>query len=85
MARGDQNGGRSVPARIRDFLRDKPGQVYCDTCIQELLGLKWRQQAQLITATLGVTSEFQRGRLVCSSCNQTKHGISARSEQSDLR
>lgn len=78
MVRGDQSSRRSIPARVRDFLRDRPGRVYCDTCIQERLGLKWRQQAQLITATLGVTSEFDRGRWVCSTCSQTKFGISAR-------
>jgi len=78
MARDDRNDGRSIPAKVRDFLRDRPGRVYCDTCIQERLGLKWRQQAQLITATLGVTSEFDRGRWACSTCNQMKFGISAR-------
>jgi hypothetical protein len=82
MVRGDHNDRRSIPARVRDFLRDRPGRIYCDTCIQERLGLKWRQQAQLITATLGVTSEFDRGRWVCSTCNQTKFGISARRQGS---
>ena len=84
MARGDQVNRRSVPARVRDFLRDRPGRIYCDTCIQERLGLKWRQQAQLITATLGVTSEFDRGRWTCSTCGQVKFGISARRVQQDL-
>ncbi len=83
MTRGDQINRRSVPARVRDFLRDRPGRVYCDSCIQERLGLKWRQQAQLITATLGVTSEFDRGRWLCSTCNQTKYGISARRANTD--
>jgi hypothetical protein len=78
MVRGDQNDRRSIPARIRDFLCDRPGRIFCDSCIQEQLGLKWRQQAQLITATLGVTVEFDRGRWLCSTCNQTKFGISAR-------
>jgi hypothetical protein len=83
MARGDQANRRSIPARVRDFLRDRPGRVYCDTCIQERLGLKWRQQAQLITATLAVTAEFDRGRWVCSTCNQTKFGILARRDADD--
>jgi hypothetical protein len=83
MVRGDQNDHRSIPAKVRDFLRDRPGRIYCDTCIQQRLGLKWRQQAQLITATLGVTSEFDRGRWLCSTCNQTKFGISARREHQD--
>jgi len=84
MVRGNQSDRRSIPARVRDFLRERPGQIYCDTCIQERLGLKWRQQAQLITATLGVTSEFDRGRWVCSICNQTKFGISARRGHQEL-
>jgi len=84
MARGDQANRRSIPARVRDFLRDRPGRVYCDTCIQERLGLKWRQQAQLITATLAVTAEFDRGRWVCSTCNQMKFGILARRDPNDV-
>jgi hypothetical protein len=82
---GDQVDRRPVPARVRDFLRGQPGRIYCDACIQALLGLKWRQQAQLITATLAVTSEFDRGRGVCSNCNQTKYGISARQIRRDER
>jgi hypothetical protein len=72
-----------VPARVRDFLRGRPGRIYCDACIQALLGLKWRQQAQLITATLAVTTEFDRGRWVCSNCSQTKYGISARQQRDE--
>jgi hypothetical protein len=79
----DQADRRSVPARVRDFLGDRPGRIYCDACLQALLGLKWRQQAQLITATLAVTSEFDRARWVCSNCSQTKYGISARQTQRD--
>jgi hypothetical protein len=46
--------------------------MYCDTCIQERLGLKWRQQVQLITATLAVTSGFKRELNQCCSCNGLK-------------
>jgi hypothetical protein len=45
---------------VRDFLRDRPGRIYCDTCIQERLGLNWRQQVQLITATFACTEVFAR-------------------------
>jgi hypothetical protein len=63
---------RSVPERICDFLRDRVGRAYCDDCVQERLGLKWRQQVQTITATLAVTGLFARTVGVCSTCNQEK-------------
>jgi hypothetical protein len=55
MKEGD---ARSVPQRIKDFLVRRQGRMYCDTCIQERLGLKWRQQVQVITATLSITESF---------------------------
>ena len=65
-------GSMTVPARISDFLIQRLERMYCDTCIQERLGLKWRQQVQLITATLGVTIEFRRETDRCRTCGQTK-------------
>lgn len=65
----------SVPQRISNFLHRRSGRVYCDTCIGERLGLKWRQQVQLITATLGVTQEFERSLWECCTCKETKLGI----------
>ncbi len=68
---------RSVPERINSFLLERKGQQYCDSCIQEWLGLKWRQQVQLITATLSVTSAFRRERGFCCSCKDHKRVIAA--------
>lgn len=48
------------------------GRRYCDSCIQERLGLKWRQQVQLVTATLAVTHLFTRERSECSTCHEMK-------------
>ena len=59
--------------------------MYCDTCIQQRMGLKWRQQVQLITATLGVTGSFKRDPGRCCTCNEDKQVIYAvRSNQHDL-
>ena len=68
---------RTVPKRINDFLLERKGRSYCDACIQERLGLKWRQQVQLITATLAVTGSFQRDLDQCSTCRDTKQVIMA--------
>ena len=68
---------RSVPERINGFLLERRGQPYCDSCIQEWLGLKWRQQVQLITATLSVTAAFRRDRGFCCNCNDHKRVIAA--------
>jgi hypothetical protein len=62
----------SVPERISDFLSQRQERMYCDTCIQERLGLKWRQQVQLITATLAVTTTFQREFNKCCTCEEIK-------------
>jgi hypothetical protein len=36
------------------------------------MGLKWRQQVQLITATLAVTPWFEREIGSCCVCKETK-------------
>jgi hypothetical protein len=63
---------RSIPEKISDFLIRQQGCGYCDTCIQERLGLRWRQQVQLITATLGVTESFKRELGQCRTCHEVK-------------
>jgi hypothetical protein len=68
---------RTLPRKISEFLIQRQGRNYCDVCIQERLGLKWRQQVQLITATLGCTETFARELGPCSVCNETKQVISA--------
>jgi hypothetical protein len=69
--------GRTVPQKINDFLVRRPGHMFCDTCIQERLGLKWRQQVQLITATLAVTDAYKRDLGQCGTCNEVKQVIQA--------
>jgi hypothetical protein len=62
----------TVPEKVSAFLIWRTGRHYCDTCIQERLGLKWRQQVQLITATLAVTPLFRRELGRCCTCNEEK-------------
>jgi len=69
--------GRTVPQKINDFLVRRPGRMFCDTCIAERLGLKWRQQVQLITATLAVTDAFKRDLGPCCTCSEAKQVIQA--------
>lgn len=66
---------RTVPEKIRDFLLACSGRHYCDDCVQQRLGLKWRQQVQVITATLAVTDAFVREMGTCSNCNEKKQVI----------
>jgi Domain of unknown function (DUF4118) len=66
---------RTVPERIAEFLVGHERAMYCDQCIQDQLGLKWRQQVQLVTATLAVTNLFQRDSGQCQNCKQLKHVI----------
>jgi hypothetical protein len=62
----------TIPKRINTFLIQRQERWYCDSCIQERLGLKWRQQVQLITATLAVTNGFAREVDSCCTCGETK-------------
>jgi hypothetical protein len=70
------SGGR-VPERVKDFIVQAGSAAYCDGCIQDRLGLKWRQQVQLITATLAVTDSFRREPGSCSGCGEGKQVIHA--------
>ncbi len=67
----------TVPERVKDFLATHEGEMFCDSCIQENLGLKWRQQVQLITATLGVTRDFKRDLAQCCGCEEVKQATQA--------
>ncbi len=63
------------PERINAFLVERRGRAYCDSCIQERLGLKWREQVQLVTATLAVTPLFERHKGLCCTCGEQKNVI----------
>jgi hypothetical protein len=82
---------RTVPQKVSEFLVQRQGRMYCDICIQERLGLRWRQQVQLVTATLACTQLFEREPGPCCICNENKHvifavkDIGAGSNASDLR
>jgi hypothetical protein len=77
MSWGVSMSCRTVPEKVSEFLARCTGRKYCDTCIQERLGLKWRQQVQLITATLAVTPLFERETGVCCTCKEVKQVIYA--------
>jgi len=62
----------SLPEKISAFLVRRPGRMYCDTCIQERLGLRWRQQVQLVTATLAVTNGYARQLNLCCRCQMRR-------------
>ncbi len=67
----------SVPEKINDFLLARAKRAYCDGCIQERLGLKWRQQVQLVTSTLAVTPNFARENGLCCNCQERKQVVRA--------
>ena len=75
----------TVPERINDFLIQRHERMYCDTCIQERLGLKWRQQVQLITATLAVTNGFEREFNICCTCQEPKQVTRAADSEAGTR
>jgi hypothetical protein len=72
----------TLPEKISNFLNNRRGRRYCDTCIQERLGLKWRQQVQLVTATLAVTYGYAREFDRCCVCQIERQVTSATSDSS---
>jgi hypothetical protein len=76
-SKSEATSGGTVPERVRDFIVQAGSAAYCDGCIQDRLGLKWRQQVQLITATLAVTDSFRREPGSCSGCSESKQVIHA--------
>jgi hypothetical protein len=74
IPKSEPSSGGTVPERVKDFIVQA---AYCDGCIQDRLGLKWRQQVQLITATLAVTDSFRREPGSCSGCGESKQIIHA--------
>lgn len=75
--KAEPSAGATVPERVKDFIVQAGSASYCDGCIQDRLGLKWRQQVQLITATLAVTDSFRREPGSCSGCGESKQIIHA--------
>jgi hypothetical protein len=73
----------TVPERVKDFIVHSGDATFCDGCIQDRLGLKWRQQVQLITATLAVTDSFARAPGHCSACAELKQVIRAVGRNAD--
>ena len=67
----------NIPEKVNDFLVARAKRPYCDGCIQERLGLKWRQQVQLVTSTLAVTQNFTREHGVCCNCQEQKQVVRA--------
>ena len=72
---------RSLPEKVSAFLTQRPGRAYCDTCVQERLGLKWRQQVQLVTATLAVTDSYARKFDRCCNCGSERQVTVSVTEQ----
>jgi hypothetical protein len=77
IPKSETASGGTVPERVKDFIVEAGSAAYCDGCIQDRLGLKWRQQVQLITATLAVTDSFRREPGSCSGCGESKQVIHA--------
>lgn len=68
---------RNTPQKVFSFLSVRQGHAFCDACIQTRLGLKWRQQVQLVTMTLAVTPLFERMQAECHQCEESKQVTAA--------
>jgi len=75
------------PEQIVGFLQRNKAKTFCDDCLASELQLARRQEAAVITATLGLTSDYVRERGTCSICKNDKskyviHAVRARAASS---
>lgn len=68
----------SVAQSINDYVTKFRPAPICDLCIVSGLGLSRPQHAAQITGALGTTSDFDRGKAVCSKCGENRKSINAR-------
>jgi len=64
--------GMTSPERVHKFLTDRTPAPVCDDCIAKHTAVEPRQQVNPITATLGLTTDFDRKRGTCSICKSDK-------------
>lgn len=60
----------TVPEQIAQFLQKNKPLAYCDSCIQDALGLKRHQQVQQTTSGGAAAGGFVRVEGTCSSCGK---------------
>ena len=56
---------RTVPEKVFDLLRKRPGVALCDDCIRRALSLPQRQQVFNATAAFGLCSDFTKYKGEC--------------------
>ena len=61
----------TIPQRVNAYVTNQGGFI-CDSCVQRALGLAQHNQVQQITAALATTSEFDREKGRCPSCDRLK-------------
>jgi hypothetical protein len=60
------------PEQIVGYLQKNKPRAFCDDCLAGELQFARRQEAAVITATLGLTSDYVRQRGACSICKNDK-------------
>ena len=66
-----------VAQRVSDWISEQRPKAVCDNCIVTALNLTMQAHAAQITATLGITSDFKRGKGQCSFCRNERTVIRA--------
>jgi len=65
----------TVPERIAAYLKKNTPHAYCDDCLQKLLRLARRQEAQQTTKPLGLTEAFTREPGRCFNCGNERQRL----------
>jgi hypothetical protein len=60
----------TVPEQVAQFIQSQKPSPYCDSCIQNSLGLKRHQQVQQAASGGAASGGFVRGAGTCSACGK---------------
>ena len=66
----------NISEQVTNFLTTHKNQAYCDSCLQEQIGLARPQQAQRVAEALATIPLFKRTKGLCSNCGETRLVIS---------
>ena len=70
-SRRQKTGSDTIPARVHGFLTEPTPKPVCDECVAEGASVP-RENANLITEALGLTTDFAKARGTCSLCRHIR-------------
>ena len=62
----------TIPERIHDYLVGRTAAPFCDDCLAKAAAVSQRQTVNTVTATLALTTGFEKRAGICTYCRNDK-------------